>query len=152
MINYFNTQWLKTTRIYFFAVSVCHDSEHSLAGHLWLKVYDEMAAQLLSGAVISSEGSTGWGGSAEFTSSVTHVSVGRLQKLQFQTHSFDFWQASVPRGLLDWKPQFPAEQHRLLQRAAHNMQLASLSTSKQRKREREGGLESIPVMEDIFFL
>lgn len=61
-----------TTNIYGLTVFVGQESRQGLAGHLWLKVSHEIAAELLAEAVVLSEESTGGGGSGFHSCSQGH--------------------------------------------------------------------------------
>lgn len=60
-------------------VSVDQESRSGLAVRFWLKVTPEVALQLLARVVVSSEGGS--------TYELTHVTLGRPQKIPFQNYS-----------------------------------------------------------------
>ena len=110
------------------------------ASQVWLKVSNEIAAKLLPGTVILSEGSTGWAGSTESAFKFTHSG---------------YWQASedpIPGWLMRLLAGFsfswaigldaclPCYATRALHRAAHNMAMATCFLQQEcrgRERERE---------------
>ena len=80
---------------------MCQESWHCLAGCHCFKVSNDTASKMLAKYKVSFEDTTGQAGSSESVSMFTHMAVGRLWKIQFQTHSYNCQQASVPDGLLD---------------------------------------------------
>lgn len=116
---------------------MCQEPWHSLAGDHWLRVCNETIAKMLAKYGVSSEDTTVCGRSSESVSKFTHMAAGRLGKIQFQIHSCNCWQASVPDGLavglLDWELQFLIPFYE----AAHNMVTSSFSMSSQREQRKE---------------
>lgn len=55
LTNYFKTQWLKTTKVYYLIVSVCVEFGNGLAGFFQLRVAHVFRVRMLAGAIISED-------------------------------------------------------------------------------------------------